>query len=325
MRSRRKLVENKEQSKGKHVSEKTKTEETLSPLEGENRFLTRLVLGLACVAVVSWSYTFYFQSAVVGPAADSMNSGTAEGYQQGAELLTTTHFFSNVVSPESLVPANDPMLGAQKSVKDFVDGERETNLYEKAGKNAETAAIKSVEKSTGELIDTLRKSLEAPKADDADKATYIRTTAPAFAGWMDLERTKFASNRVQSTSGSLTKAGSQCASFAPCLRGYIEATHPRLATYLRIRDSRSGLTGEMSPYEMSRGMSFPTALLLAFSQDNTQKPFSEQEERLARSLLIGQEMATQNGFIFSVFLTLVFFICGGVRFLSGRVKPDGYV
>ena len=295
------------------MTEKDKKED-LSPLQGENQFLTRLVLGLAVLTAVSWVYTLYFMGTVVGPAEEALSAESDEGVKEAISALEATHFFSNIVTPDSLIPDEDPVLG----------GSSEKELLEKASQKALDETAASVQSKTNEEFETVLSALMSNAPEGKEKREFLKTTFPEMASWASLEKGKFGEKQIRNSGGNPTALAQSCGTFGPCIKSYAQRHLPRLAVYFLVSDSRTGMKSQWSEGELALAYRFPTALIKGFGESQSSNPYSEDEKKLVSSLLDAQKVATNNGLIFSIFISIVLLISGVTRFLSDRIKPADY-
>jgi len=295
------------------VTKKDKKED-LSPLQGENQFLTRLVLGLLVVTAFSWVYTLYFMGSVVGPAEEALAAESDEGVKEAIAALEATHFFSNIVTPDSLIPDEDPVLG----------GSLEGDALQKASQKALDDTAAAIQSKTNEEFETVLSTLMSLAPEGKEKREFLKTTFPEMAAWATLEKGKFGEKQIRNSSGKPTALAQSCGTFGPCIRSYAQRHLPRLAVYFLVSDARTGMKAEWSEGELALAYRFPTALIKGFGESQSSNPFSKDEKALVSSLLDAQKVATKNGLIFSVFISIVLLTSGVTRFLSDRVKPADY-
>ena len=287
----------------------------LSPLQGENQFLTRLVLGLLALSIVSASYTVYFTTSVVGPGEEGLESGSVEGVNGAIAALSTTHIFSNIVTPKSFIPSEDPVLGG-KTEKEALDALSEEAL---------AAADAGVQQKTNESIESVRTTLLGTAPEEKEKREFLKTTLPTMAAWTTLEKGKFSERQLRTSNGSPTKLAKLCGEFAPCAKSYVQRSLPRLAVMGMLIDSRKGDNSAWTEGELTLAYRFPTALIKAAAIHSSDRDYSDDEKKIVGSLLEAQKIATKNGRLFSIFVFMVLIITVITRYLSDRIKPEEYV
>ena len=152
----------------------------------------------------------------------------------------------------------------------------------------------------------------------------VQKSTPELAAWGNLRKVKFHPSAVYRADGTLTTRGAACRAYAPCLRGFIAAQEPHLDTLLRIQNGGAEAHLLWKEEFLQRAKQTPTAVLFGLSNLHSRESFSDPEVTLLHSVLVAQQTAVRNGWVFCGFLWIAFAILATIRALSPRFRPATY-